>query len=137
MAKEIQATLGQLVDAYPALQIISSLRYDVKTRYHFAKLLKLVTDEVRLFDETIQDLRLELGTPNDNGNVIVKAENLVEFNTKVRELRKTELNLKWGPIDLTKLPEQAENREGKMINIVPSDLASLGPLVVGELDVSS
>lgn len=129
--KQIVTTLGALVEAEAALQRVGALRLEAKLRYHCMKLMKLVSAETRTFHEAIQSLREQYGEPT-NGGLAVKGEHLATFLKASRELQRQDVTIPWGPIPLSKLPDQAENRDGKTINVVADDLAALGPLVIDD-----
>lgn len=49
--RQITATLGELVNAEPALRRVLSVAMDAKTRYHAVKLARLVAQETKHFSE--------------------------------------------------------------------------------------
>lgn len=131
----IATTLGQVALAEPALAQIAAIRLPVKTAYHVAKLLRLVQDETRLFQERRNEAIRRHGTERPataeeraaSGPTIVEVlpghEGWSAFLTEMRELESVSVTLPWGPLTLDMLGQ---------VEIEPSVLLNLGPLLADD-----
>jgi hypothetical protein len=119
-ARGIPVSLGQLVQAEPALQRLLEVRLPARTAYHVAKLMALVQAETQHFHAQRETFIRELGTPvPDQPDALqVASANLPAFRERIQELVDVETTLDWAPLSLEELPE-----------MTGADVMALGPLV--------
>jgi hypothetical protein len=114
-------TLGELVDAEPALGRLLEVRLSAQLAYNVAKLSKVVQKETKHFQEQRDALIRELGEPvpdDPNGAVRVTMANTPDFLRRVQELAAVETTLTVVPLKLADLPE-----------MTGSDVLKLGALI--------
>ena len=129
----IETTIGALVAAEPALKKLAGLRLNAKTRYHVAKLAKLVGEEVRdhFFAPREQVFR-ELGTQRPATEAELEAgksaevlfvplEKRLELEKAIAEIVSVSATIAWNPVTLAMLEPHEE--------FTADDLLALGPLV--------
>jgi hypothetical protein len=132
---DIVTTIGALVDAEPALQKLTSVKLDAKTRYHAVKLAKLVAAETRVhFYEPQREAFKEFGVEREPTPAEVRQfgpdklfdiataspEQRAAFTARIKDLRAVEVPIPWGPITLTMLEPYPE--------FTGADMLALGPL---------
>jgi hypothetical protein len=137
----ITTTIKHLVDAdmSGALNRLSALRLPVKPAYHVHRLIGLVKAELKTYDERRLDLvrqygeerdatqtERQQGSPAKVHEVLPGTDAFDRFKADIDELKTIEVTLQWRAFDLKDLG----NNE-----IMPADLALLGPLVHYEDDV--
>lgn len=125
----IETTLAELVEAEPALRKISTQNsMSEKTKYHVAKLAKLVAAEVKQFHDQRAAMFEELGTERECRNEAerqlhgatvreIPADKVPEFRRRVLELGSLPVTVPWKPLRSVDLP-----------SALASDLLDLGPL---------
>ncbi len=121
----IQTTLGELVAAEDALKRVAALKLPVKSAYHVAKLIRIVSGEVRAFHEQRERFIRELGVtapPNAHGEqtISVTPEQWPEFQRRIRELAAISVSIAWGPLTVEMFGTES---------VAPADLVALGPLM--------
>ena len=129
----IETTIGALVAAEPALKKLAGLRLNAKSRYHVAKLAKLVTEEIRdhFFAPREQVFR-ELGTQRSatpeelaagqSAEVLfVPLEKRPELEKAIAEIVAVPSTIPWNPVTLAMLEDHDE--------FTAEDLLGLGPLL--------
>lgn len=130
---DITTTLGALVDGEPALQRLTTLKLDAKTRYHAVKLRQLVAAETKHFVDQRNDLVRELGEEREPTGAErarlgpekvteVRTANLPEFRRRLAEIVAIPVTVPWGPVTSTMLDTHPE--------FTGDDMIALGPLFV-------
>lgn len=110
----ISTTLGSLVVAEPALQLLAKLELPERTAYHVAKLLRLVSPELKHFHEKREAYIKEYGEERETtaeekaagmGERVtsVTDEKREAFIAKVEELALVPVELAWRPIKISAL----------------------------------
>ena len=126
---QIDTTLGALVDAEPALRRVSEQDgLSQKTRYHVAKLAKLVGQETQHFREQREGLFKAHGkerpaaTEQERrmGALVfdVPPDKTSELVAQIKDLCAVPISLAWAPL-----------RSVDLTHAKASDLVDLGPLV--------
>ena len=124
----ITTTLAILVQAESALrQVATQEGLSAKTKYHVAKLMRLVASETKHWVDERVTLFETLGveraaqTPAEKqlGATVreILPSNAKDFADKMKDLGSVEVSIEWNPIKSTDLP-----------NALASDLFDLGPL---------
>jgi hypothetical protein len=124
----ITTTLGELLEAHDALtRVMSHAGYNARTRYHLAKLSRLVEAEVKLFHGQREALIETYGTerptrPEDRQATDtvreVMPDKRAEFVKRLGEVCAVQITIPWGPIRSSDIPE----------SVTPGDVIALGPL---------
>jgi hypothetical protein len=121
----ITITLGQLMEAQPALERLAGERLPVKTAYRVARVLRLVRPEIGQFVEHRNDLVRELGVERRTatGEMITEVTegNRPAFFAKVAELASCEVRLEIEPIEIAAL-------DG--VNVTAADCVALDWFIV-------
>lgn len=130
---KIETTLGALVESASALQRLTALKLDAKTRYHAVKLRQLVEGEAKHFYDERNALVKELGVERQPTGaerakfgpdqiIEVTPSNLAEFRRRLNELSAIPVTISWGPVTLAMLEAHPE--------FTGDDMIALGPLCV-------
>lgn len=126
----ITTTLGQLVDAEPALMRLAGQKMSAASAYKLAKLCKAVAEETKIFTEKRIEKIKEVGvsrqaTPAEQARgettmVEVAPPHMRTFLEHLGELASVPVTLDLAPLDLAALGA---------IELSAADLLALGPLV--------
>jgi hypothetical protein len=115
----MKVTLGQILEAGPALNHLAAERLPIKMAYWIARLAKMVGEEQKTFFEarakTIEELDVAKGDMID-----VKAAGYPAFKAKMDELVAVEIDLAWTPLTSDKLGD---------VTIAAADLLALSPFI--------
>lgn len=131
----ITTTLGALAAAEPALQRLTTLKLDAKTRYHAVKLRQLVAAETKHFYEQRNELVREFGVERDPTpleraklgpdrilEVVPSTPKFAAFVARANELAAVPVVIVWGPVTSMMLEAYPDFTGDEMI--------ALGPLCV-------
>jgi hypothetical protein len=129
----IHTTLGACIDAEPSLTRLAAYTWPVKTAYHLAKLVRLLREETKAFEEQRIKLVRELGTARPPTEVEltrgirdevieVPPERFKDYSAQYLELRAVTTEIAWRPLSLDILEQQKEP-------IAAADLVDLGPFL--------
>lgn len=115
---KIETTIGELVEAEPALARLAALRLDAKTRYHIVKLARLVNAETRdHFHEPRQGVIAEMGFEKLPA---VPPAKVPDFLARIKPFTEVPVTIPWGPVTSTMLEPYPE--------CTAADILALGPL---------
>jgi len=127
---EILTTLGACVDAEPALSRLAAHTWPVKTAYHIARLLKLVREESRAFEDERVKLVRALGVarpPTETEQarglrdevIEVPADKLKDYLQQHADLRAVPATIGWAPLTVDMIEAQTQPIPATDLDIGP------------------
>lgn len=126
----ITTTLGELVNAEPALARVLAVKFDkdggAKVRYHAVKLARLVAAETKHFTEE-RDALVEAHGKGEPKSIAINTPAMGNFLAALKPLGAVPVVLPWGPLTDAMLAPYPD--------ITGLDQFSLGPLFVFEDEV--
>jgi hypothetical protein len=117
----IEVTLGELNDSVPALNAIIGMELPARPAFLFARVARLINNELKPYNETLKSLREKYLVPRDQWQDPKvpewKTENgATEFGTEVEDLNGTVVSLPLQKLGISQLDGQ---------NVQPVHLANL------------
>ena len=99
--------LGKLINSSEALMTLFKLgeegKLPTKLTYRLSKILKKINPEIDAYEETRKSLIVKLGTKDDKGNPVIKAEDtnaMAKYNKELETIIKDEV-----AVDISFIPE--------------------------------
>lgn len=133
--RKIVTTIGELVQAEPALTRLIAVKLDAKTRYHAMKLAKLVAAETKehFYDPQLEAFK-EFGVETEPTPAQVRQfgpdklfdiataspEKRAAFTARIKDLRNVSVTIDWGAITSAMVENYPE--------FTGADCLALGPL---------
>lgn len=107
----IRVTVKDILNCSDVFKELSKKPIKIKVAYNIAKIIKAIEKENQLFEETRQRLlekfceKNENGSikVNNNGNAIVRSECVDDYNTEIKELLESKVEITAEPIKLEDL----------------------------------
>ena len=112
-------TNGEVLNLYETLMRISDnkeLTFGVRIGYIMIKNKQLLRTEAQIIHQMRQQIIMEVGKRQDNGDIIVPAEKIDETNMKINELMNLESQVKIESVPIDSIPQELniEDIEGLM-----------------------
>ncbi len=122
----IKINLGELISkAGPSLVKIASNKFRGKIQLKMVRLLSAVRIEERLWNERRDKMIEEYKTEGDDGFPVIPDDKKAEFNKKVEEAFKDEVELSSDPLQMSDLTDYA---------LEPLLLVAIGEMLVDDED---
>jgi hypothetical protein len=117
----IEVTLGELNDSVPALNAIIGMELPARLAFLFARVVQLINDELKTYNETLESLREKHLVPRDQWQEPNMPEwktekGATEFRTEADDLNGTVVSLPFQKLGISQLDGQ---------NVQPVHLANL------------
>ncbi len=97
----ITTTMGDLVNAEPALQELCAAKLPGKTAYKIAKLVNAVNAETKIFYERRLEIAKSLGEPLPTGEYRIPEDKRGAFQVALLEFMDLEVELQIDPIEVS------------------------------------
>lgn len=118
----ITVTLGELLDAWQAMQSLASKKLSAKANYTLNRMLRAGTPEIQQFEEARNAFIKERGTANKDGVPAITASDaatMQAFAELVKELRAQTIELNCAPLTPDHVGESAEVTGAEMFLLGP------------------
>lgn len=107
----IEVKLNDIVNNIQIFQDLSTKCFPARTAFLISRILKQVTDEYNLFQDTRTNLIKQYGDRDENGEIIIdenknvhlSENNLDKFNQEIRDLLDTPITMELDKIPLSAL----------------------------------
>ncbi len=113
----MKISLNEIVSSVEGLKALLDTKLPVKVSYKISKLINnQLNRELKNYEEVRTKLIIELGVKKDNGDSeVVDPEKIKEFQSKLTELLKEEVEIEWEPLSVEDLGD---------VSIEPKNLPS-------------
>ncbi len=106
----------QLYEAISSLEKESKVAFNIKVSYALAKNKKTIESDVEIIEQLRKNIFLELGKPNESGDIIIPWDKTEEMNGRLEELMSIESEKDLILIPLDEMMESEEKIDVKTMS---------------------
>jgi hypothetical protein len=116
----MKITISEVLNGKQVLEKLVDKEVSIKVAYRLSRIIKVLNEELQLFEEQRQKLVQKYGTQQEDapeGSITVSEENLEPFQKDLSELLTAEIDLGCEPMNIDEFGDNVEIKTAELMMI--------------------
>jgi len=113
----MKITISEVLNGKQVLEKLVDKEISIKTAYRLSRIIKVLNEELQLFEEQRQKLVQQYGEVQEDDSVVVGKEKLQDFQNDLSELLTAEIDLGCEPMNIDEFGDNVEIKTAELMMI--------------------